>query len=89
MYETPEELASLHDLLARSLCGSGEHLRSIVTEGERTLDAAQTSRVLAGMCTLSVATVTAAGEPLASGADGHLWQRAPHGALRQLAEQLG
>jgi hypothetical protein len=32
----------LDDLLTKSL-GAGEHLRSIVTEGERTLDAAQTA----------------------------------------------
>ena len=71
MYETPEELASLDELLTRSLAGAGEHLRSIVTEGERTLDAAQTAAVLTGMRTLAVATVTRAGEPRVSGEDGH------------------
>jgi hypothetical protein len=71
MYETADELGWLDDLLARSLHGSSEHLRSIVTEGERTLDARQTAAVLTGMRTLSVATVTRAGEPRISGADGH------------------
>ena len=46
-------------------------LRSIVTEGERTLDAAQTAAVLTGMRTLAVSTVTASGEPRVSGEDGH------------------
>jgi hypothetical protein len=71
MYETADELASLDDLLTRSLRGAGEHLRAIVTEGERTLDAAQTAAVLTGMRTLAVATVTRTGEPRVSGEDGH------------------
>jgi hypothetical protein len=71
MYETPTELAWLDDLLTRSLVGAGEHLRSIVAEGERTLDAAQTAAVLTGMRTLAVATVTRTGEPRVSGEDGH------------------
>lgn len=71
MYETPDELAWLDDLLTRSLHGASEHLRSIVTEGERTLDAAQAASVLTGMRTLAVATVTKAGEPRISGEDGH------------------
>ncbi len=71
MYETPDELARLDELLTRSLRGASEHLRAIVTEGERTLDAAQTATVLSGMRTLSVATVTRSGEPRISGEDGH------------------
>ena len=71
MYETAPELAELDDLLTRSLRGAGEHLRAIVTEGERTLNAAETAAVLTGMRTLSVATVTKAGEPRISGEDGH------------------
>lgn len=71
MYETLAEIHELDELLTRSLRGSGGHLRSIVTEGERTLDAAETSRVLTGMCTLSLATVTRSGEPRVSGVDGH------------------
>jgi hypothetical protein len=71
MYETPDELAWLDDLLTRSLHGASEHLRSIVTEGERTLDAAQTAAVLTGMRTLAVATVTRTAEPRVSGLDGH------------------
>ena len=71
MYETEDELSWLDRLLTTSLRGSSEHLRSIVTEGERTLDAAQTAEVLTGMCTLAVSTVTASGEPRVSGEDGH------------------
>ncbi len=71
MHETPGELEQLDALLTRSLLGSSEHLRSIVTDGERTLDAAETCRVLTGMRTLALATVTAAGEPRISGVDGH------------------
>jgi hypothetical protein len=71
MYETADELARLDELLTRSLRGAGEHLRGIVTEGERTLDAAETAAVLTGMRTLAVATVTSAGEPRVSGLDGH------------------
>ncbi len=71
MYETQDELAELDVLLRASLHRSTEHLRSIVTEGERTLDAAETCRVLTGMRTLALATVTARGEPRISGADGH------------------
>ncbi len=71
MYETPNELAWLDDLLTRSLRGASEHLRSIVTEDDRTLDAAQTAAVLTGMRTLSLATVTKSGEPRISGEDGH------------------
>lgn len=71
MYETAVELDELDQLLTRSLRGSGSHLRGIITEGERTLGARELSRVLSGMRTLSLATVTRAGEPRISGVDGH------------------
>ncbi len=71
MYETPSELDELDTLLTTSLHGSSAHLRSIVREGERTLDAAEMCRVLTGMRTLALASVTATGEPRISGADGH------------------
>jgi hypothetical protein len=73
MHETPDELAGLQQLLDSSLAGATEHLRSIITEDERTLTAEQMCDVLTGMRTLSVATVTASGEPRVSGVDGHLW----------------
>ncbi|UBU10176.1 pyridoxamine 5'-phosphate oxidase family protein [Nonomuraea gerenzanensis] len=69
MRETPEELAELQALLDTSLAGSTQHLRSIVAGA--TTDAGQLTRILTGMCTLAVSTVTAKGEPRISGADGH------------------
>jgi hypothetical protein len=71
MKETVDEIAQLQALLDKSLAGSTAHLRSIVKPGERTLTAAQLVQVLTGMCTLSIATVTASGEPRISGIDGH------------------
>lgn len=71
MYETEAEVAELDRLLDASLRRGSEHLRSIMTEGDRTLNAAETCRVLTGMKTLAVATVTQAGEPRISGVDGH------------------
>ncbi|MTE19906.1 pyridoxamine 5'-phosphate oxidase family protein [Streptomyces sp. TRM43335] len=70
MRETPEELAALQELLDASLSRSTSHLRSIITTGS-TLTAEQLTRVLTGMCTLALSTVTAKGEPRISGADGH------------------
>ena len=70
MRETKEELEALQTLLDGSLSRSTAHLRSIINE-ERTLTAEQLTRVLTGMCTLALSTVTAKGEPRISGADGH------------------
>jgi Pyridoxamine 5'-phosphate oxidase len=71
MYETKAELQALQALMDTSLQRSSPHLRSIVTPGRTTLTAPQLVRVLTGMCTLAVATVTARGEPRISGIDGH------------------
>ncbi|MEV0587894.1 pyridoxamine 5'-phosphate oxidase family protein [Nonomuraea sp. NPDC050310] len=70
MRETTHELAELQTLLDASLTGSTAHLRSIIN-GERALSAEQLTRVLTGMCTLALSTVTAKGEPRISGVDGH------------------
>ncbi|WP_049557356.1 pyridoxamine 5'-phosphate oxidase family protein [Nonomuraea sp. SBT364] len=69
MRETPEELKELQTLLDASLSRSTSHLRSIVSAN--TLTADQVTRILTGMCTLALSTVTAKGEPRISGADGH------------------
>ena len=69
MHETPAELDELQALLDASLARSTAHLRSIVVG--RTMSAAELTRLLTGMCTLAVATVTAEGEPRISGEDGH------------------
>ncbi|MCD2113476.1 pyridoxamine 5'-phosphate oxidase family protein [Rhodococcus rhodochrous] len=70
MHETPAELAELQVLLDTSLFRSTSHLRSIV-DASRTLTAEQLVQVLTGMCVLSLATVTAGGEPRISAVDGH------------------
>ena len=70
MRETPDDLHRLQTLLDASLARSTAHLRSIIN-AERTLTAEQLTRVLTGMCTLALSTVTAKGEPRVSGVDGH------------------
>jgi len=69
--ETDAELDELDVLLERSLSGSTDHLRSIIRPGERTLTARQLVRVITGMRLLTLATVTAHGEPRVSAVDGH------------------
>ncbi len=71
MYESAKDLDDLQILLDGSIGRAGEHLRSIITPDERTLTAGQLAAVLTGMRHLSVATVTAAGEPRVSAVDGH------------------
>jgi general stress protein 26 len=70
MLETPEELAGLQSLLDASHARSTEHLRGII-HGDRVLTAAQVAALLSGMKVVSVATVTARGEPRISAMDGH------------------
>jgi hypothetical protein len=70
MFETPEELARLQALLDGSHARSTEHLRGII-HGDRTLGAEQVAGLLTGMKVISVATVTAHGEPRISAMDGH------------------
>lgn len=70
MYETPDELAELQRLLDASHARGTSHLKSLIT-GEHRLDAAQTVERLDGMKVLSLATVTANGEPRVSAVDGH------------------
>jgi len=73
MKETEAELDELQTLLDASLSRSTEHLRGIITPGERTLNASQMVAVITGMCTLAIATVTSRAEPRISGVDGHFW----------------
>jgi general stress protein 26 len=70
MYETEEELAALQELLDRSHARSTEHLRGIISD-ERRLNAGQLVALLTGMKVISVATVTAQGQPRISAMDGH------------------
>ncbi|WP_328998211.1 pyridoxamine 5'-phosphate oxidase family protein [Kribbella sp. NBC_00709] len=70
MKETGAEVTELQGLLDAAYARSTEHLHSIIT-GPRRLDAEELVRVLTGMCTLNLATVTARGEPRISAVDGH------------------
>ncbi|HEX3793481.1 MAG TPA: pyridoxamine 5'-phosphate oxidase family protein [Acidimicrobiales bacterium] len=71
MYETPEELARLQQLLDASHAAAGAHLLDIISD-ERRVDAAGLSQRMQGMCLLVVATVTADGRPLVGPVDGYL-----------------
>ncbi|HEX6869812.1 MAG TPA: pyridoxamine 5'-phosphate oxidase family protein [Micromonosporaceae bacterium] len=70
MRETDEELDALQRLLDASHGASTEHLRGIIHD-ERTLSARDLVALLTGMKVVSVATVTARGEPRISAMDGH------------------
>src|SRR5947207_15115277 len=70
MLETPDEIASLQQLLDASRASATAHLRSIITD-DRALTARDLVALLTGMRVLSVATVTARGEPRISALDGH------------------
>jgi pyridoxine/pyridoxamine 5'-phosphate oxidase len=70
MKETSEEVTELQRLLDAAYERSTAHLRTIITD-PRKLDAQDLTKVLTGMCTLNLATVTANGEPRISAVDGH------------------
>ena len=70
MLETDEELSDLQDLLDRSYGSATDHLRGII-DADRRLSARDLVGLLTGMKVLSVATVTAQGEPRISALDGH------------------
>ncbi|MGH3510064.1 MAG: pyridoxamine 5'-phosphate oxidase family protein [Nocardioidaceae bacterium] len=70
MYESPEELTALQELLDRSHRTATSHLRSII-HGDRVLSARDIVARLTGMKVISVATVTAEREPRISAVDGH------------------
>jgi nitroimidazol reductase NimA-like FMN-containing flavoprotein (pyridoxamine 5'-phosphate oxidase superfamily) len=69
VYETEADLIWLQDLLDRSYDGAGEHLRSITTP-ERRIEAEELGELLPGVQVLTVATVTAAGQPRVGPVDG-------------------
>lgn len=70
MFETPDDLVRLQELLDASHARSTEHLRDIIND-DRTLSAAQIAGLLTGMKVITAATVTARGEPRISAVDGH------------------
>jgi hypothetical protein len=70
VYETEDEVARLQALLDASHARATEHLRNII-HGDRVLSAGDLVALLTGMKVLSLATVTAHGEPRVSAVDGH------------------
>src|SRR6478735_9477380 len=70
MLETESEVAALQELLDRSHAGATDHLQAIIGD-DRRLSATDLVALLTGMKVLSVATVTARGEPRISALDGH------------------
>src|SRR5919205_1767148 len=77
MRETPEDLAALDDLLARSYAAGGRHLLRIHTPARR-LTAEQISQRLTGMRLLALATVTKDGRPIVGPVDGIFLRGAFH-----------
>jgi nitroimidazol reductase NimA-like FMN-containing flavoprotein (pyridoxamine 5'-phosphate oxidase superfamily) len=75
MHETPADIASLQDLLDRSMVVAGAHLRSIITP-ERRLSAEGVCALLTGMSLLALATVTSDGRPLVGPVDGIFYRGA-------------
>ncbi len=70
MLETADEVEALQQLLDASHAASTQYLRSIVDD-QHVLDAGELVTLLTGMKVLSLATVTARGEPRISAVDGH------------------
>lgn len=70
MYETSDEIVELQRLLDSSHAGGSDHLREIIS-GDHIMSAQDVADALTGMRVLSLATVTASGEPRVSAVDGH------------------
>jgi hypothetical protein len=70
MLETTTEVTELQELMDGVYPQTTQHLRSIIA-GQRRLSADALVKLLTGMRVLSLATVTAAGEPRISAVDGH------------------
>jgi hypothetical protein len=77
VHETPADVAALQTLLDRSYAAAGAHLLRIHTP-ERRLGAEALVERLAGMCLLTLATVTADGRPIAGPVDGIFFRGAFH-----------
>ncbi len=75
MHETPDDIASLQELLDRSAAGAGSHLLSILTP-ERRMTGLQVCSTLTGMSLLALATVTSDGHPLVGPVDGIFYRGA-------------
>lgn len=70
MRETGQDLEALQALMDDSIASASGHLRDIIS-GDRLLNADDVVTLLVGMKVISVATVTASGQPRISGLDGH------------------
>jgi hypothetical protein len=70
MFETPDELAAVQQLIDHSFARSSAHLTSIMTEPRR-LTARRLVAELPSPAVLNIASVTARGEPRISAVDGH------------------
>lgn len=70
MYETPEEVDALQQLVDASFAAASDHLRGIM-EPQRRLTAQQMIADVPSPAVLNVATVTRNGEPRISALDGH------------------
>jgi hypothetical protein len=86
MHETPEDIAALQRVIDASHAGAGRHLRSIFDD-ERRIPAAELPELLPGVQLLSLATVTAKGEPRVAPVDGlffrgHFWFGSSHDSAR-------
>jgi hypothetical protein len=75
--ETPEDLASMQQLLDRSYENAGAHLLSIHTP-DRRLDAHEVADRLTGVCLLVLTTVSADGRPIGSPVDGIFYKGSFH-----------
>jgi hypothetical protein len=71
MLETSGELDELDALLTMSMRAATEHLRNIMDQPTRSLTGREVAKLLTGMKTLALATVSRSGEPRISGVDGH------------------
>lgn len=70
MWETPDELADLQQMIDRSFAAASGHLISIMTPPRR-LTAQRLVAELPSPAVLNIATVTSRGEPRISAVDGH------------------
>jgi hypothetical protein len=77
MYETPDDLAALQQLLDESWDAGGRHLKEVITP-DRRVRASELASRLDGMRLLVVATVSRAGRPLCGPVDGIFYRGAFH-----------
>jgi hypothetical protein len=77
VYESPDDIAALQELLDHSYAAAGTHLLRIHST-ERRLGAAEVAERLTGMCLLTLATVTADCRPIAGPVDGIFYRGAFH-----------